>query len=136
MKGIQNHNGTNILATLKSGCVLLWLLLYGVGSLSNEGIHAFFHNNEVALHTVQEEKDPCHRNIFHQDNKSCEHKTHVAKLRKCPLCQFSFHADQWLSQEAHTDNVEFVSAVPMATCVFLWHTSALQLPSRAPPVLS
>lgn len=125
-----------MLSTLKSGCVLLWLLLYGVGSLSTEGVHAFLHSNELALHTVQQEKDPCHRNIFHQDNKSCEHKTHVDKVRKCPLCQFSFHADQWFSEEAHSDKVEFVPVVSKAKNTFQLHASALQLPSRAPPVLS
>jgi hypothetical protein len=39
------------------------------------------------LHSSEEEKDPCHRAIYHDaKQQGCDHKTHVTSVKKCPLC--------------------------------------------------
>ena len=66
-----------------------WLLLflYLVGSVQIESFHEVFHSFEQALHSFDQEKDPCHRAIYHDSKKEgCDHKTHVTAVKKCPLC--------------------------------------------------
>ena len=65
----------------------LLLLLYLVGSVQIESFHDAFHSFEQALHSFDQEKDPCHRAIYHDSKKEgCDHKTHVTAVKKCPLC--------------------------------------------------
>ena len=66
---------------------LLLLLLYLVGNVEVESFHKAFHSFEQALHSSQDEKDPCHRAIYHNSKQnSCDHKTHLTAVKKCPLC--------------------------------------------------
>jgi hypothetical protein len=66
---------------------LLLLLLYLTGNVQVESFHKVFHSFEQALHSTEEEKDPCHRAIYHDaKQKGCDHKTHVTAVKKCPLC--------------------------------------------------
>ena len=67
--------------------VLLLLLLYLTGNVQVESFHKAFHSFEQALHSSDEEKDPCHRAIYHDSKQEgCDHKTHVTAVKKCPLC--------------------------------------------------
>ena len=67
--------------------VLLLLLFYLTGNVQVESFHKVFHSFEQALHSSEEEKDPCHRAIYHDaKQKGCDHKTHVTAVKKCPLC--------------------------------------------------
>ena len=66
---------------------LLLLLLYLTGNVQVESFHKVFHSFEQALHSSDEEKDPCHRAIYHDSKQQgCDHKTHVTAVKKCPLC--------------------------------------------------
>lgn len=66
---------------------LLLLLLYLTGNVQLESFHKVFHSFEQALHSSDEEKDPCHRAIYHDSKQEgCDHKTHVTAVKKCPLC--------------------------------------------------
>ena len=66
---------------------LLLLLLYLTGNVQVESFHKVFHSFEQALHSSDEEKDPCHRAIYHDSKQEgCDHKTHVTAVKKCPLC--------------------------------------------------
>jgi hypothetical protein len=66
---------------------LLLLLLYLTGNVQVESFHKVFHSFEEALHSSDDEKDPCHRAIYHDSKqKGCDHKTHVTAVKKCPLC--------------------------------------------------
>jgi hypothetical protein len=81
---------------LKAYSSILLLLLYLVGNTQIESIHKLFHSHSNSLnHSVEQEKDPCHRTIYHQVKKDgCEHNSHLVKVQKCSLCQVLFHSDQ------------------------------------------
>src|SRR5687768_6400349 len=65
----------------------LLLLLYLAGNVQVESFHKVFHSFEQALHSSDQEKDPCHRAIYHDSKQEgCDHKTHVTAIKKCPLC--------------------------------------------------
>ena len=69
---------------------LLLLLLYLTGNVQLESFHKVFHSFEQALHSSDEEKDPCHRAIYHDSKQEgCDHKTHVTAVKKCPLCHIA-----------------------------------------------
>jgi hypothetical protein len=66
---------------------LLLLLLYLAGNVQVESFHQVFHSFEQALHSSDQEKDPCHRAIYHDSKQEgCDHKTHFTAVKKCPLC--------------------------------------------------
>lgn len=132
MKHRANDKGNN--TGIKTWAVLCLLVLYALGSLPMEAVHRMLHAHAPAVvHTVKAEKDPCHRSLYHRD-KACDHKTHVSSLKKCPLCQFSFHADQWMSVASPSER-HLLTASPQTRIVQLYvHPCALPGSSRAPPV--
>ncbi|MFZ6000988.1 MAG: hypothetical protein ACOYW3_10795 [Bacteroidota bacterium] len=67
------------------------LALYAVGSLQVESFHRLLHgHDDIALHSVEQEQNDCHRAVFHNQAKGdCKHKSHVTENKKCPLCQIS-----------------------------------------------
>ena len=74
-------------SALRIGSVLLLVFLYCAGNVQVESFHKIFHSFEQALHSFDQEKDPCHRAIYHDSKKEgCDHKTHVTAVKKCPLC--------------------------------------------------
>jgi len=116
---------------LRTWAILGLLVLYALGSLQMETVHRLLHAHD-ATHTVYAEKDPCHRSLYHRD-QACEHKTHVTALKKCPLCQFSFHADQWVSDNAPAKAVFPVASSQTRTVQHYIHATSDPGSSRAPP---
>lgn len=70
----------------KTFSVILLLFLYVAGNVQMESFHQVFHSLEKSLHSYEQEKDPCHRAIYHDTDAGCDHKTHVTAVKKCPLC--------------------------------------------------
>jgi hypothetical protein len=69
-------------------CFILLLsvvLLMSVGVMS---LHLVGHQyGHLAIHTVENELQACHRAIFHGDVSGCEHKSHVhSRDANCRLC--------------------------------------------------
>ena len=120
---------------LKMFSGILLLLLYLTGNVQVESFHEIFHSFEKALHSHEEEKDPCHRAIYHDEKeKGCEHKTHFTPIKKCPLCHVVPFNDQ------HVAVVESYIATPSSE---IYHFSRyaislptlhVTLPARAPPI--
>lgn len=76
----------NLLGSLIAISLLgLYLSADLVGSL-----HSFFVHEEPTevVCTLENEKDACHRTIYHHDTKTgCEHPTHLTKpIKSCELC--------------------------------------------------
>jgi hypothetical protein len=68
------------------------LLLYVAGTVQIDNLHQLLHHHTVELHSEQAEKDPCHRSVFHHEqNKGCEHKTHVTQTKECFVQQLLGH---------------------------------------------
>jgi hypothetical protein len=120
---------------LRSAVSVFFLLFYVAGVTSqSQGFHQFFHSkNNLVSHTEAQEKDRCHRSIYHDDVKTgCGHSSHVVVTDKCPLCDQIFHIDQILTAEYHLSShfgeaeftiIEFATE-PLRIVV---------LPARAPP---
>ncbi len=116
------------------GNVLL-LFLYVVGTSNIGSLHTFFHEHEVAdLHSEQNEVDPCHIALYHQDRPGgCEHDMHLEEVNTCSLCDVQFHSVQ-ISEN-------FVLVLPktffvQSTCDvfdFIHQQESFQFSGRAPP---
>lgn len=74
----------------------LLLILYLVGTSHVGFLYAFGHEHDVQIsHSYKEEKDPCHRQIYHNDVEAgCDHDVHLTVSDKCDLCDFAVHADK------------------------------------------
>ena len=114
---------------------LMLLLLYLAGNVQVESFHQIFHSFEQALHSSDQEKDPCHRSIYHDaEQEGCDHKTHVTAVKKCPLCHIV------PLNEKHTSvnhSFEFFSS-PSDFKIFSFSIPVAELSgnlsARAPPV--
>ncbi|WKN31165.1 hypothetical protein PZB74_19630 [Porifericola rhodea] len=64
---------------------VLLLILYIGGNIGPDLIHQAVHNHEeTEHHSPEQELDPCHRTVFHQDTSSgCEHQTHIFAGEDC-----------------------------------------------------
>lgn len=78
--------------------VLVLLVLYLAGTSQFETLHAFVHgHDQVEAHTAEEEADPCHRLIYHDDvAKGCGHASHLIASDRCEMCDLVCHSDQCL----------------------------------------
>jgi hypothetical protein len=71
------------------------LSLYIAGTIASDLVHQVVHEHQhEALHTAEQEKDPCHRSLYHHDTNGCDHQAHVSKIEKCKHCHILFHTDQ------------------------------------------
>jgi hypothetical protein len=115
---------------------VLLLLLYMVGNIQPEVLHSLSHNHgQAELHTVQAEKDPCHRSLYHAAReKGCEHTAHFTASKKCAACHLISHAAHLASSsEGNTDYTVAVSYDAIRTYIGCVIDLSL-LSSRAPPV--
>jgi hypothetical protein len=114
---------------------LMLLLVYLTGNVQVESFHKVFHTFEQALHSSDDEKDPCHRSIYHDSRqKGCDHKTHVTAVKKCPFCHIVSLNDKHIAVNhsfetlfSPSDFKEFLFLIP-ATEI------SGNLSARAPPV--
>lgn len=130
----RSKQASGKIAGVQSLGVLLLLLIYSAGSIELQSIHYLLHDH-AAVHSSEAEKDPCHRAIYHHEKDGCHHASHVSQSKKCPLCQFSFHADQWVSAEGSAQPVHFTKASKKNIALSLIASSPAQQSSRAPPAL-
>jgi hypothetical protein len=117
-------------------CIFL-LTFYIAGTSQLETLHQFFHSHDhLTSHSEAQEKNPCHREIFHHDiEKGCGHGSHIVVRDKCELCDVTFHIDQIFlarsgAQSIIFFSVDFVDSSPDAVGL-----SQSNLSSRAPPAI-
>ena len=111
---------------------LLIFYIIGTGKLE---IHSIFDDHAVAIsHSEEQEEDPCHRTVYHDDwQKGCHHATHLIVSDKCQICDCAIHSDQSLVS-SHID-----SPVPYPIKQFITYKNNLDSyfavisSSRAPP---
>ncbi len=124
----------------KSACQTLTfalLIFYVVGTGKLEVVHSIFHDHAATIsHTEEQEEDPCHRAIYHDDvEKGCHHATHLIVSDKCQLCDCATHSDQSLV------SCQIDSSGPYAIKGFISYKDNLDSycafisSSRAPPVI-
>lgn len=90
---------------------LLLVILYILSSSGAGILHSIVHETQqVVSHAGEDEKDPCHRSIYHNGTQGgCSHGTHFIASDKCPMCDIVFHVDQNVSiglSVSHSDSSE------------------------------
>ena len=113
------------------------LTLYIVGTAGFEGLHQLFHAHKFSVsHSQTEEKNPCHRTIYHQDaEEGCGHANHVVVTDKCDLCDVILHADHALLVDISEQPVRFFAIdVLFDSAPAIAHAQS-NLSPRAPPAI-
>ncbi len=84
------------------------LLFYLAGNTPFTFIHQVIHPDEVSpSHSPSEEVDPCHRSIYHGDDKGCKHEFHVEKVSGCSLFHTVVYTDQIVFASGHSEVIHF-----------------------------
>lgn len=136
--GLMNYTGNdrNTIRTRYRGGIVLLLLFYVIGVLQVESFHSLFHAHDKAeLHSVNEEKDPCHRTVYHgEKEQSCEHKTHLKKSDTCASCAVCISSVYLTNHYFESRILSFTAAFFSHEEVFSAASPFCQKSSRAPPV--
>ena len=132
----MKNNQTYLYQFGKRLLVFSLLLLYVFSYFSFELIHQFEHSHEYeALHTEENEKEACHRAVFHFEKDACDHKTHVTSLEKhCDLCDVIVQQNRLV---LHIELPELKSGFSITDFDYtqvLFSTYRSTRQSRAPPV--
>jgi hypothetical protein len=122
---------------VRQACSLVLLLFYIIGTSEINVFHHLSHSyRHQSTHSVEQEKDPCHRAIYHGDHQNgCKHHSHIVKKDKCGTCSIIAHKTQILAPGLEIPSIQF------RLCNFdLYASTTLSssqtlLPSRAPPGL-
>lgn len=132
---LPRKNSRAIQKCLRTISISLLLLLYVLGNVQIESIHQVFHALETSLHSSDQEKDPCHRAIYHEaTSDGCDHSTHFTAIKNCPLCHVVPINEQLLSEYKTTSSVAQEQVFnEQAFSIFTGDDTHL-LPSRAPPI--
>ena len=116
---------------------VLWLIIYIGGILQVRILHSLVHDHEeVVSHSDDEEKDPCHRLIYHHELKACvDHDAHLTISIKCQMCDLAFHGDQTLLSKVIVAATKFEQPYFISYKLDLDSYCAVISSSRAPPIL-
>jgi hypothetical protein len=113
---------------------MLLCLVYAVSAIRLNSLHRLLHDEKHAVeHFAENEKDPCHRAIYHKGSTGCEHKAHVSEISKCNYCDISavpdhVHLPELSINEQPDCPAFFVQLIDRASFAF-----QLNLSARAPP---
>ena len=115
---------------------LFFVVLYVAGTTHIEWVHSFVHEHaNGVLHSSEEEKDPCHRSIYHSDvEHGCHHDSHLIVSDKCKMCDLIFHRDYVFSPSAFFLKEEFSTQHFTAYKESIERYWAVISSSRAPPI--
>ena len=120
---------------LRTTAAFLLLLLYVAGNVQMENFHHVFHSIEKALHSSEQEKDPCHRAIYHDSEaQGCDHKTHVTEVKKCPLCHVVPFNEQHLAASHSFESISISNHFDEYIISISADRNSSNLSARAPPV--
>ena len=122
---------------LSRSALLLLLVLYSAAALKINSFHRLFHSAEAAeLHSPEQENDPCHQSIYHQQRDSgCEHKSHISENEKCPLCEYNPSSDSFVFNTVSNFTCRHVAEQPDFLAVQTLVDCHLVLSLRGPPAL-
>jgi hypothetical protein len=118
----------------KAALYILLLAFYVAGTSQVEVLHELIHShNNLISHSQQEEKDPCHRAVYHHETeKGCGH-SHIVVTDKCELCDLISHTDQVLLSRFDSPSIEFVTVDFVCSSSDIAGAGQSNNSSRAPP---
>jgi hypothetical protein len=132
-KATENKSVKDSLRAVFAG---LLLVFYAAGNIQVEVLHQFFHSHANAVvHSAEQEKDRCHRAIYHEKDDGCGHKSHLTKVEKCGLCHLFAHNDQLTIADSSCEFIGSNSAISKNLISVQLTDVTGHLPSRAPPVI-
>lgn len=121
---------------LPSLIALTLLVLYVSCYLHTEVIHHLSHTQKVQdLHSIENEKNPCHRSVYHHEKKSCEHKAHLTKSDTCSECQFSIDHNKYLDTQQLAATIVHYNSFEVIAIAFFIADFSIHRSDRAPPVV-
>jgi len=114
---------------------LMLLVFYIAGTSDVELLHSLIHTHDVAAtHSDEQEKDPCHRLIYHNDTEQgCSHDSHLIVSDKCEMCDLVYHGDHTMLVNPTFFTEEFSSELFDFYKISLDSYWAVISSSRAPP---
>jgi hypothetical protein len=118
----------------KRGISYLLLAIFSLqisyGLLKNSA----YHHHDHTQHSQEEEQNPCHRTIFHNDlNQGCNHKNHFGKaVVDCGFCKYYNNSFFELILNQYNISIEFEEdTIDNSLCSY---SSAKLIPQvRGPP---
>ena len=115
---------------------LLLLFLYLGASVQVETLHHLTHpDDDIALHSPENERDTCHQSIYHSGlNAGCEHKSHLSEFKKCPLCQYATHAVHLYPTQSFERALTYQAVFEDTNITGKAGGVSINRTSRAPPV--
>lgn len=121
---------------VKSGLVFTTMLVYLMGSISFESLHKLFMDHAHAkAHTPQQEENPCHIALFHQERAGgCEHPTHFIEIDNCTLCDHSLPVLAALLSESVAVSFDTFQSYSLALTPLTKAGITLYVAGRAPPL--
>lgn len=131
----ERKTGCNF--SLAGSLLLITLaLIYLLGTVEVQSIHTFLHSSqdEVALHSEENESNACHQKVYHnKKEESCNHKSHIVALKKCPLCHLTIQSFQLFTPRLSTGIFVDVEELQFADDHIDSISAGQLLPARAPP---
>ena len=114
----------------------LFVILYIAGTSHVELLHSYFHEHGILVtHSEEQEKDLCHRLIYHKDVQSC-HDSHVSVMDKCQACDQASHPDQTTVTDVYHGTRQFVNSYFEFYKLSIDSYWCVLSSSRAPPAIS
>ena len=114
---------------------MVLLVLYVAGNTGSGIVHQLFHTGlSLVLHTPAQERDVCHRAIYHF-GKDPKHNVHLTVSDKTDRCHLLVHADQLAidipEQPALAPAIAFIENLRVGPAAQIY----IALSSRAPPLI-
>lgn len=133
---MRNRLLEKVNSTIGKMLPLFFVVLYVVGTTHIEWVHSFAHEHaNGVLHSGEEEKDPCHRSIYHNDiEHGCHHDSHLIVSDKCKMCDLVSHGDYVFLPPAFFLKEEFLTQHFTAYKESLERYWSVISSSRAPPI--
>lgn len=126
----------HIVARASRVCLaLIVAIAYLLGSVSFEALHKLIagHSQTIA-HTQEQEQDPCHITLFHQERTGgCEHTTHIVEIDNCTLCDHSLPALLALLPEVLSTPTQYTNHTVTEVLSTSKEAVTLYTSGRAPP---
>lgn len=131
------RNRTDIRQISKAAGMIALVVLYLLSAIGPGSIHHFLHQeNPVALHLDQNEIDPCHRKIYHNDTQAgCKHNSHISGQIKCQVCTSISFKDHLYVSTATEDLPRLHQARFIAEAYAVIKQYNQLLSSRGPPAI-
>ena len=105
------------------------------------GTNQFIVNNflitraSTVLHTPEQEKDPCHRTIYHYEKHPCPHKFHLITGDNCDHSFLFSHSDAVLASHACREFVACECDYTEKLIAIRFDDANKLLPPRSPPAV-